>query len=74
MLTEAIDPRHRPAVQGLSDLSMNAAGAVGGIMAGLIVAALSYSALALLALVPLALLCAALATPACRRRSNARSI
>ena len=30
MLTEAIDPRHRPDVQGLSDLAMYAAGAIGG--------------------------------------------
>lgn len=74
MLTDAIDARHRPAVQGLSDLTMNAAGAVGGVLAGIIVATLSYSTLALLALVPLGLLLGCMSLPACRRHSNARSI
>lgn len=74
MLTDALEPRVRPAVQGLSDLAMNAAGALGGIAAGLIVAALSYGALARLAAIPLVALAVALALPACRRHSNVRSI
>ncbi len=38
MLTRAVDPAVRPLVQGVSDLSMNLAGAAGGLLAGLVVA------------------------------------
>ncbi len=36
MLTTSVDPAVRPAVQGVSDLSMNVAGAAGGLLAGLV--------------------------------------
>jgi MFS family permease len=74
MVTDETDPVERPAVQGLSDLVMNAAGALGGVAAGLIVWGSSYAVLCLAALVPLAALAVAVANPACRRHSNARSI
>ena len=56
LLVEDVDPADRPAVQGASDLVMNVAGAVGGIVAGIVVAAASYAALCLVALVPVLLL------------------
>lgn len=74
MVTDETDPVERPAVQGLSDLVMNAAGALGGVAAGLIVWGSSYTVLCLAALLPLAALALAVASPACRRHSNARSI
>lgn len=56
MVVEAVGARERPAVQGLSDLVMNGAGAVGGALAGVIVVLTSYTVLALGALVPIAAL------------------
>lgn len=53
ILTEATEPTERPAVQGLSDLSMNVAGALGGVVAGLVVLWGSYGLLCAVALVPL---------------------
>ncbi|GAA1736945.1 MFS transporter [Aeromicrobium alkaliterrae] len=38
MLTTAVTPQVRPAVQGVADLAMNVAGATGGLLAGLVVA------------------------------------
>ncbi len=52
LLVEDVDPGDRPAVQGASDLVMNVAGAVGGIVAGVVVAEASYAVLCLTALVP----------------------
>ena len=52
LLVEDVDPGDRPAVQGASDLVMNVAGAVGGIVAGIVVAEASYAVLCLTALVP----------------------
>jgi MFS family permease len=46
LLTDSVPVPLRPSVQGLSDLMMNAGGAVGGLFAGLIVALVSYAALA----------------------------
>jgi len=74
MVTDEVDERERPAVQGLSDLTMNAAGAVGGAVAGLVVYASSYGVLCAVALVPVAGLAIATAIPACRAHSNTRSI
>jgi MFS family permease len=74
LLTDQIDPADRPPVQGLSDLIMNAAGAVGGVAAGVILLAGSYGLLCALALIPLALLAAAVGSPACRGYSNTRSM
>jgi MFS family permease len=56
MVTSATAVADRPAVQGLSDLAMNVAGAAGGALAGLLVWAFGYLVLCLVALVPLALL------------------
>ena len=73
IVTEATDAAERPSVQGLSDLSMNAAGAVGGAVAGVVVAVGSYGWLCAVAVLPLV----ALAVVAFRRvasRSNTRSI
>jgi MFS family permease len=36
LVTDSVEANERPSVQGLSDLSMNAAGALGGVAAGLI--------------------------------------
>lgn len=52
LVTRAVDARERPSVQGLSDLAMNVAGAVGGAAAGLIVMWSSYGWLCLAATVP----------------------
>lgn len=56
MLVDATDPASRPAVQGVSDVVMNVAGAAGGILAGLIVAFASYGWLAAASTIPLAVL------------------
>jgi len=56
MVVEAVGARERPAVQGLSDLVMNGAGALGGALAGVIVLLTSYTVLALGAVVPVAAL------------------
>jgi MFS family permease len=46
LLSEAVEPPRRPAVQGVSDLVMNLAGAVGGTLAGVVLAVAGYEALA----------------------------
>ncbi|WP_061292066.1 MFS transporter [Herbidospora cretacea] len=45
LLTEAVELERRPAVQGLSDLTMNVCGAAGALVAGAIVGVVSYMAL-----------------------------
>lgn len=52
LLVDDVGAVERPSVQGLSDLVMNAAGAVGGAVAGLIVAFSSYAVLCAGAAVP----------------------
>ena len=47
LLVDGIAAQERPSVQGLSDLVMNAAGALGGALAGLIVWLSSYAVLSL---------------------------
>lgn len=74
IVTDEVEPAERPAVQGLSDLTMNAAGALGGVVAGLVVLVGSYGLLCAVAIVPLAGLAVAVAIPACRVHSNTRSI
>ena len=74
MVTDEVQPVERPAVQGLSDLTMNAAGALGGAVAGIVVLVSSYGVLCAVAVVPLAALAVAVALPACRVHSNTRSI
>lgn len=71
LLVDGIAAQERPSVQGLSDLVMNAAGAVGGALAGVIVWLSSYAVLSLLSIVPVIAL--AILIPACRPRSNTRS-
>lgn len=56
LLSDSVDVQERPAVQGISDLGMNAAGALGGALAGPVLAAagypgLGYAAVALVAVV-----------------------
>jgi MFS family permease len=47
MLTDAVPLDERARVQGLSDVAMNVAGALGGILAGVVVATASFTALGL---------------------------
>ncbi|GIH29224.1 putative MFS-type transporter YddS [Acrocarpospora phusangensis] len=47
MLSEAVPLDRRPAVQGLSDLTMNVCGATGALLAGAVVGAASFAALTL---------------------------
>ena len=54
--TDEVGAAERPSVQGLSDLTMNAAGALGGVVAGVVVLTSSYGALCAVALVPVAVL------------------
>ncbi|MEY2990355.1 MAG: hypothetical protein RLZZ163_1271, partial [Actinomycetota bacterium] len=74
LVTDEVDPRERPAVQGLSDLTMNVAGALVGVVAGVVVWLSSYAVLNLVAAVPVVALAVVTALPACRRRSNTRSM
>ena len=74
LVTDEVDETERPAVQGLSDLVMNAAGAIGGAVAGIVVVASSYAVLCATALVPVIALGVIAAIPACRAHSNTRSI
>ncbi len=45
MLTTSLDAADRPVVQGFSDLSMNLAGALGGLLAGIVVAMSGFGTL-----------------------------
>lgn len=45
LLSQSLEPAVRPAVQGLSDLAMNLAGASGGLLAGLIMAGWNFGTL-----------------------------
>ncbi|MEO6605189.1 MAG: MFS transporter, partial [Aeromicrobium sp.] len=45
MLSASLEPGVRPLVQGFSDLSMNLAGAFGGLLAGLVVATSGFGTL-----------------------------
>jgi MFS family permease len=67
LLTDAAEPVDRPAVQGLSDLTMNVAGAVGGALAGAIVLWSSYAMLCAAAAVPVVGLLVLMAVPSMRR-------
>jgi MFS family permease len=52
LLVDDVGAVERPSVQGLSDLVMNVAGAVGGAVAGLVVAFSSYGVLCAVAAIP----------------------
>lgn len=67
LLTDDCDPAERPSVQGLSDLTMNVAGALGGALAGIIVLQFSYAALCAAAAVPVLGLLGLTAAPVMRR-------
>lgn len=56
LLVDDVAPQERPSVQGLSDLVMNAAGAIGGAIAGIVVALTSYGVLCAVAIIPVATL------------------
>ncbi|MGG5173274.1 MFS transporter [Pseudarthrobacter sp. J1738] len=62
LVAESAQPQDRPALQGVSDLSMNASGAIGGALAGPVLAATGYSGLgfASLALVAVVIIWTAL--------------
>ena len=51
LIGEAVGLNDRAALQGFSDLSMNAAGALGGALAGLVLGAVGYSGLGLATMV-----------------------
>ena len=53
IVTDATDPAERPAVQGLSDLALNVAGAFGGAVAGVVVLVSSYGVLCAVSALPL---------------------
>lgn len=74
LVTDSVEANERPSVQGLSDLSMNVAGALGGIAAGFIMWLGGYGWLCALAIVPLIGLALWVGVSACRKPSNARSI
>ena len=74
LVTDSVEANERPSVQGLSDLSMNAAGALGGVAAGIIMWWGGYLWLCAVAALPLVALVIWISLPACRRQSNARSI
>jgi len=74
LVTDEVEPRQRPAVQGLSDLTMNVAGALGGVVAGVVVWLSSYAVLNAVAAIPVVALAVGVALPACRKRSNTRSM
>ncbi len=72
LLVDDVGPVERPSVQGLSDLVMNGAGAVGGAIAGVIVAFSSYAVLCAVASIPvLALLVVA---PILARKASAPNV
>ncbi|WP_255771657.1 MFS transporter [Pseudarthrobacter sulfonivorans] len=50
LVAESAQPQDRPALQGVSDLSMNVSGAAGGALAGPVLAATGYSGLGLASL------------------------
>jgi MFS family permease len=52
LVTDDVGENERPSVQGLSDLVMNLAAAVGGVIAGVIVATASYSVLCAVTALP----------------------
>lgn len=56
LLTDDTEPPDRPSIQGLSDLAMNVAGALGGALAGLIVVTSSYAVLCAASAVPVLVL------------------
>jgi MFS family permease len=56
LIAESVGVHDRAALQGFSDLSMNAAGALGGALAGLVLSAVGYSGLGLATMVLVAVI------------------
>ncbi|HXV92512.1 MAG TPA: MFS transporter, partial [Pseudonocardia sp.] len=71
LLTDAVPLTDRVRVQGFSDVTMNASGAVGGLLAGVVVATLSYAVLGLVVAVLAAPLLALVLRAAVRRPAAA---
>jgi MFS family permease len=71
LVSDDVEEAERPAVQGLSDLTMNVAAAVGGAAAGFIVAGWSYAVLCAVALIPTFALALLAAVPSMRRHAGA---
>jgi MFS family permease len=67
LIAESADPLRRTVIQGRADLTMSAAGAVGGALAGPVLAALAYEGLALVATGCVATVLIAIAFRAARR-------
>ncbi|MBX3193887.1 MAG: MFS transporter [Microbacteriaceae bacterium] len=67
LVAESADPLRRTVIQGRADLTMSAAGAVGGALAGPALAALAYEGLALLAVLLVATVLIAVAYRSARR-------
>lgn len=70
LVSEAVEVPERPAVQGVSDLGMNAAGAAGGALAGPVLTAVGYSGLGYAAVLLVAVI---LAWTAAGARSGTRT-
>lgn len=72
LLAESVDPDSRVVVQGVSDMLMGAAGAVGGAVSGLVLSQAGYAGLNMLgALIAGVLLAVAFLSLAARRRQSA---
>lgn len=71
LVTDDVGEAERPSVQGLSDLCMNVAAAVGGAVAGFIVAGSSYAVLCAAATLPVLLLVGLASSPSMRRTPTA---
>jgi MFS family permease len=67
LIAESADPLHRTVIQGRADLTLSAAGALGGGLAGPALAALRYEGLALLATMLVAVVLIAVAYRSARR-------
>ncbi|MDO9486718.1 MAG: MFS transporter [Actinomycetota bacterium] len=72
IVTDEVEPEKRPAVQGLSDLAMNASGAAGGAVAGLVVLLSTYGALCAIAAIPVLALAVLISRPRYRKVASAR--
>ncbi|MDO8731689.1 MAG: MFS transporter [Actinomycetota bacterium] len=71
MVTDEVDAEKRPAVQGLSDLAMNASGALGGAIAGLVVLWSTYALLCAVAALPVLILAVLVVQPRFRNSQSA---
>ena len=70
LLVESLEVEDRPSIQGVSDLLMNAAGAFGGAVSGIIIATSSYAMLCLVASLPVVWLGYRSISPALRQKAS----